>query len=209
MHVPASPTRCPWCKGEIENVKEVVACAACGARHHGACHQENGRCATCGATDVLVPRAQPAPAVARVKREQPLKGSRIAVTREGDALVYSWSLRDGVALFLAVFFTLMVILSPIGLWILYLYLTNKRAEIRTTHDEIEFPAWGFRTRKIRAKREDVGAIRVTTGPQGVMQLTIDVCVDRWIVRTGIGNPALRPLELEWLAQALEAWKNEA
>jgi hypothetical protein len=205
VHVSASPTRCPWCKGEIESVKEVVACAACGARHHGSCHEENGRCATCGSTDVLVPRAQPEPAPARVKREQPPKGSRIKVEREGEALAYSWALVDRIAIFLACIWTL--VLPPLGLLVLYQILRRNQAGIRLTRDEIEFST-GFFSKLIRAKREDVGGIRVFTG-QGVTQLTIDVGMDRHVVKTGIVQSALRGPELEWLAQALEAWKNEA
>jgi hypothetical protein len=203
---PASPTHCPWCKGAIENVKEVVACAACGARHHGACHQENGRCATCGSTDVLVPRAPPAPAVARVKREEPPRGSRIKVEREGEALVYTWSLVNRVAIFLACLWT--VVLPPLGLAVLFQILRRNQAGIRLTRDEIEFSTGAIFSKLIRAKREDVGGIRVFTG-QGVTQLTIDVGMDRHVVKTGIVQSALRGPELEWLAQALEAWKNEA
>jgi hypothetical protein len=204
---PGSPTRCPWCKGEIEGVKEVVACAACGARHHGACHTENGRCATCGATDVLVPRAQPAPALARVKREEPPKGSKIRVEREGEALVYSWPLRDSTSVFLACLF--MIVFPPLGLLLLYEVKKHKRGRIRLTLDEIEFQLFGCRSSPIQAKREDVGSIRVTSIQGGLARLTIDVGMDRHTVKTGIVQPALRPPELEGLAQALEAWKNEA
>jgi hypothetical protein len=211
VHVPGSPTRCPFCKGEIEDLKQVVACAACGARHHGACHQENGRCATCGSEDVLVPRAAPV-ALARVKREEPPRGSFITVEREGDALVYTWPVRDTATLTVAIILTLMVLTAVVGIPLLYAYFTAKRARFRVGPGEIEFDAraaagGGF-ARKIRARREDVGAIRVQAN-QGGAFLTIDVGMDRWIVKTGMMQSALRPPELEWLAQALEAWKNEA
>ncbi len=206
VHVGGSPTRCPWCKGEIEDVKQVVACAACGARHHGACHSEHGRCATCSSEDVLVPRAAAAPSKARVQREEPPAGSRIKVTRDGEALVYSWPGRDTAALLVGLVW--LFALPPLGLYMLWLYLTIRERTIRVAGDEIELTVGTFRGKRLRAKRAEVGAIRVATSQQQT-NLSIDVGMDRYFVKTGIMNPALRGPEVEWLAKAIEAWKDEA
>jgi len=56
VHVERSPSHCPYCKAELVDLAGIVACAACGARHHRECHSENhARCATCGSAAVLAP----------------------------------------------------------------------------------------------------------------------------------------------------------
>jgi hypothetical protein len=56
IKVERSPSHCPFCKGTIDDLREVVACAECVARHHRDCHAENGgRCATCGGRALLAP----------------------------------------------------------------------------------------------------------------------------------------------------------
>jgi hypothetical protein len=56
IRVGRSPSRCPYCKGELGDLGAIVACAPCGARHHADCREENGeRCATCGASQWLEP----------------------------------------------------------------------------------------------------------------------------------------------------------
>jgi hypothetical protein len=62
VRVQGSPSRCPWCRDDLTELREVVACAGCGARHHDECHREHGRCASCGGTARLVfEGAPPAP----------------------------------------------------------------------------------------------------------------------------------------------------
>ncbi len=58
VHIDRSPAWCPYCKGAFEAPATLVACAACGARHHAECHGEHGKCATCGATERLVPEGK-------------------------------------------------------------------------------------------------------------------------------------------------------
>ncbi|MBX3466499.1 MAG: hypothetical protein KF878_06330 [Planctomycetes bacterium] len=53
VHVAASPTRCPFCHDEA-SAAGSVACQGCLARHHAACWDEGGRCATCGGAFRLV-----------------------------------------------------------------------------------------------------------------------------------------------------------
>src|SRR5205807_9056797 len=85
LRVDASPTRCPYCKDVLSDVKDLVACARCGARHHESCHREHGSCATCGSTETLVHRS-----VARARRESPPLGSKIEVARQGEETTYTW-----------------------------------------------------------------------------------------------------------------------
>lgn len=89
IRVRLSPVRCPYCKGPIEKHPEVVACAACGARHHEDCRAEHGRCAVCGATELLVFQASP-----------PGARTGLQVTADGAAVVYRWRIlaKEGDAL---------------------------------------------------------------------------------------------------------------
>ncbi len=63
VRIDQAPSRCPFCHGAFESVRDLVACAACGARHHAECYAQNKKCASCGSSDVLVPplRAAVAP----------------------------------------------------------------------------------------------------------------------------------------------------
>jgi hypothetical protein len=54
LHVDQAPSRCPFCHGPFDSLRDLVACAACGARHHVDCHAQNRKCATCGSSEVLV-----------------------------------------------------------------------------------------------------------------------------------------------------------
>jgi WD40 repeat protein len=83
IEVENSPTRCPYCHEGIEIAEGLwSACSACLARHHTACWDELGRCASCESVARLGPGALPAaPAPAagtgssgRVRRVEPLKG---------------------------------------------------------------------------------------------------------------------------------------
>lgn len=40
--------RCPYCHGDLPGEGEGARCEGCGARVHGPCAHELGRCATCG-----------------------------------------------------------------------------------------------------------------------------------------------------------------
>jgi hypothetical protein len=58
IRVDRSPSHCPFCKGELGDLRAIVACAPCGARHHADCRYDNGgRCATCGGAQWLEPSA--------------------------------------------------------------------------------------------------------------------------------------------------------
>ncbi len=87
------PGRCPYCRDAIAGTSGVVACAACGARHHAACWGELAACATCRSTEALV-SARAASAARR--RPPPLpRGSELDVRLDEapgaePALVVSW-----------------------------------------------------------------------------------------------------------------------
>lgn len=82
IHVRGSPSRCPYCKEGIGAVRDVVACALCGARHHAACREEHGRCAVCSSVELLV-----------YKKNDDLAGDPgLNVLREEDRVTYRWRL---------------------------------------------------------------------------------------------------------------------
>jgi hypothetical protein len=217
VRVGGSPVHCPFCKGELADTKAIVACAACGARHHESCHNENGRCASCGSTDKLVPAApRPAPvSVPRQRREQPLAGGKIQVAREGEDLVYSWERRTPADLALAILMTIVTVglFAPFAFYLLYHYFKRTRSFIRVKPDRIEFSASGFRERTVTARREDLGRIQLLPiGAQGQlgMGVGIDIGAQRHLVKFGslMQNTTIQAPELEWLVQALQAWKEE-
>ena len=82
IHVRGSPSRCPYCKEGIGAVRDVVACALCGARHHAACREEHGRCAVCSSVELLVYK----------KNDDPVAGPGLNVLREEDRVTYRWRL---------------------------------------------------------------------------------------------------------------------
>jgi hypothetical protein len=54
VSVAGSLARCPYCHDEVApGAGEWVACESCLARHHEACWNESGRCATCKGTRFL------------------------------------------------------------------------------------------------------------------------------------------------------------
>lgn len=208
VRVPGSPTRCPWCKDDLADVKEIVACAACGARHHAACHSENGRCATCGTADVLVPRVK-AKSEARSRLEVPPQGSKIVVARNGDEVTYSWPAHDtldvwGCALILT------VIGAPLGIYLIYLAQQRKarRDLVRMVLGEAALRVFvgALPAPRLDAPRSAIGAVRVNTVEGGGHQLTVDVGVTRHLL--GAASHLKAP-ELEWLARVIDAWKDEA
>jgi hypothetical protein len=90
IRVHGSPSRCPYCKGSIGDVREIVACALCGARHHAACREEHGRCAVCSSSELLVYQA----AAAKPRAEG------LEVDRRDGAVIYRWRLlaKEGLEL---------------------------------------------------------------------------------------------------------------
>jgi hypothetical protein len=99
VRVERSPIRCPYCKDELAGVEGVVACAACGARHHDACHSENGRCATCGEPAALVPRDAP-PATSTVLPSPP-RGSHATMARDGETITIQFPVAPSISFVLA------------------------------------------------------------------------------------------------------------
>ncbi len=89
IRVKNSPVRCPYCKDLLEETRELVACAKCGARHHASCRAEHGRCAVCASAELLV----------YARESEPGPGA-VVLAREGDALVYRWRVlaKDGLQL---------------------------------------------------------------------------------------------------------------
>jgi hypothetical protein len=204
-----SPTRCPFCKGDLSDMKEIVACTACGARHHAACREENGRCATCGSTEVLVPRSGTPRSPMRAKLEQPPQGSKIVVSREGDALVYAWDTPES-PLGCAIVCLFTVVLAPVALYFFIRYLQQqgeapRRARVVLGPDTLEVSWTTQKTPVARIERAKIGGVRAVTSDAGTT-----VYVDEGIQRKALmGLSALTPVELEWLAAAIDAWRSEA
>jgi len=95
---------CPYCMEKVTNLREVVACAECGARHHEDCHDESESCAACGGSEALVLRskkkqaseseasddqgsrtARPAKRKAKTGEAPPSKGKKVAKPKRGRA----------------------------------------------------------------------------------------------------------------------------
>ncbi len=89
VRVHGSPSRCPYCKDVLDDVREIVACARCGARHHAECRASHGRCVVCSSLELLVYQ----------KTDDPL-ATRLEVHREGERVEYRWPLiaKDGLVL---------------------------------------------------------------------------------------------------------------
>jgi hypothetical protein len=50
----SSPVRCPYCHSDVSpDARDWVVCRACLARHHEACWNEGGACASCRATEAI------------------------------------------------------------------------------------------------------------------------------------------------------------
>lgn len=204
VSVERSPSRCPYCRDELDKTKELVACAACGVRHHAACHTAHGACVSCGATELLVPARR------RQRADQPPAGSRIEVrTGEDGTTVYEWDPRTRTDEVLIVLMLVLVITIPFAFLIWNARRRYRRASIRVAPEAIEFTARRFRLRQVRVKREDVGAIRVSSMGESGVALTIDEGITRHHVMTGITGPGISAPELEWLAAQLTAWRDEA
>jgi len=80
--------RCPYCKGPLEKTDSLVACAACGARHHADCHKELRQCASCGSAEALVSASSLVPGRAQIalerermesERDRAHRGTRLAL----------------------------------------------------------------------------------------------------------------------------------
>jgi len=199
--------RCPYCRDLVTDPKEVVACAACGARHHEPCRNEHGACAACGATDVLVPRTKAAPA-----REKPPRGSTITVEELPDGGVrYAWPSTNtqamlvwSVVLACTVFGALLI---PVVLW-LGMTRGKRKSQITLREGGIEIEMHGVVTStQEQAPRADVGAVRLTRMQQ-VQVLSVDVGVDRIPIGGAAGFSSLKPPEQEWLYEVLQGWKEQ-
>jgi hypothetical protein len=203
VRVELSPTRCPFCKDELAPGKPIVACAACGARHHDSCYADHGRCATCGSEDKLVPAAP-----RKRARSEPLAGSKIRVVPDGSATVYEWRLGSPAEWVIIVIFAATIVLLPLVAFALIQYLRERDRKIRITPDEIEFPArafGGLGVSTIRARRAEVTKFGVVH--REGYNLTVDIGATRHIVKNGLVAPkTLSGPEVEWLADQLNAWR---
>lgn len=202
-----SPTRCPFCRDELDAkaTDDLVACAACGARHHAGCHRAHGRCATCDATDVLVP--------ARRRRGDPPTGSRLRVDQDDEgATRFTWSVATTTDAVLTVLAGATVLLLPLAIWMWIGRARQREQTLRLGPDWVELPvatAGGLSWKRVRVRRDEVGAVRVQGGEGGGYSLTVDVGIERHAVWTGHTAQALAAPELEWLATQLTAWRDQA
>lgn len=207
LHVRGATNRCPYCKDVISDLKEVVACAPCGARHHEECYQSHGACASCSSTDVLVARSK-----ARARRERPPKGSVIEVEELQDGGTrYTWPSFGGQALaFFLIIFISCIVTIPLLIWPLWKYMrrNSRRSSLTLRDDELEIEIHGMMgTKHEKASRDDVGAVRLArVAQQGFMRVSVDVGVDRIPIGAVGGFPVLKEPELEWLHEVMQEWK---
>ncbi len=209
IKVERSPARCPYCKDALEDLEKIVACSACGARHHLACHTENAaRCATCASTAVLAPRGA---ARAGGGPHVPPAGSAIAVSRVGDAIEYSWPVPETNATLgmLLLFFS--CIGAPIALWLLLRSGLPKPSGPRLARlvlgpRGLQLFGPGAEAYRLAASRDEIGAVRATFDVAAGSRLTYDVGIKRLEVSEAgrLSDP-----EIDWLAQEIDAWKRDA
>ena len=201
-----SPLRCPYCHDALATGKELAACGDCGARQHLTCHQEHGACTACSSNNVLVPqskRTQPS-------YGQPLRGSKIRVEATEAGTRYTWRGSNAMPWALLILLSILliptIVLVPFMLLVLY-QRWHQEAErdfsIVLEPDAIEFDT--FYGEPCRVARNDVGRVQVLQR-NGVGTLTIDVGVDRHSIYTTRFAPRLKAPELEWLAVAVNGWK---
>lgn len=199
--------RCPYCRDLITDAAKVVACAACGARHHEDCRAEHGACAACGASELLVPRDR---STAPPPRSAPPRGSKIQVEElSNGARKLSWPSQGGQAL--AVWCILvgsMIVTIPL-IPLLLLWAWHRKQERSTLilgDHALAIEMVGlFGRKKVTATREDVGAVRLTRNQQQ-QRLSVDVGVDRIGIGMSGAFPVLKEPEQEWLYEQLTAWK---
>lgn len=202
-----SPTRCPYCRDELDSksTDDLVACAACGARHHAGCHRTHGRCATCDATELLIPARRP-------RRGEPPAGSRLRVDQDEEgATRFTWTVGTASDAVLTVLAAVTIVLLPVAIWMWIGRARLKEQRLRLGPDWLEFPAatvGGLSWRRVRVRRDEVGAVRVHNEMSNYV-LTIDVGIERHTVWTGHTAQSLTPPELEWLAAQLTAWRDQA
>jgi len=213
VRVDGSPTRCPYCKDQLADVKAIVACAACGARHHAACHAENRRCATCGATDVLVPSGAgaPAPTASVAWPAQPASSS-VLVLHDDNGVVFTWACPepfDALSL-LGGAICLTVVGLPLGLWLLSgkeerLARREKRfVHLRLGRDTLEYRSDDGMP-SFSAPRRRLGA-HVAESDSGYHLAIHEETPFGTRVQHDVSTQQLRREEIDWLAETILAWK---
>lgn len=211
VSVGGAPTRCPYCKDELDaSRQELVGCAECGARQHASCHERHGSCAACGSTKTLFARVAPT-------RRGPLAGSKIQVTSEGEATTYRWPTYEQPLWLHVLVWTVVVLIPPLWPLVLIPWLKEtpeskalrkaKEQALTVTPDAIEVVVMARTSRKrVRLRRERIGAPKVIyAGEHGTPKLVIDEGVTR---HTLFATAGLAAPELEWLAEQLAAWHAE-
>lgn len=174
VRVNGTPSRCPYCKDALSDLRDVVACASCGARHHAECRSTHGRCVVCASTELLVYQST----------DQPVASAGLSVLRERDRTTYRWKLmaKEGLALVPATGF------------------------LRVEGPRLTFlaVAQGRRFSEASGERSDVGEV-VSVG----RKLLVDVRGEEVTVATESIGYALATSDVEVLAAAIAAWKNDA
>lgn len=84
-----SPTRCPYCKDDIEAVGSV-ACVHCLARHHPDCWDEVAACSVCGSKERLEPADLPAGAPVAQVAQAPDRTSSPKLAPEKLPAKFAW-----------------------------------------------------------------------------------------------------------------------
>lgn len=209
----AAPGRCPFCREAFVGPGGVVACAACGARHHEPCWDELQRCATCSSRDVLVARGarqRPAPRPAE---------SLVMLTHAGDALEVSWPFvpptqvgttrgcgaaalgLGALLLILAVSAGPAILALPalgaaaFGLLVLRWLARHRdaRCTVRLEPERLSFrrPGSAFERLELDAPRGSVDAVGLDENGT-YLQVHVDGKARAWIGSAGVGNVLPRP-----------------
>jgi hypothetical protein len=213
IEVKGAPGRCPFCHDALGDVSQVVACAACGARHHAPCYREHGACSSCAATTVLVPEGETvaAPVGPRSLGELP-PGSWLSVTEQpGGEVEISWPLLSQPQFKACLL--LGAALAPLfgfGLYLLYFALRYRQARVRLTltRDAVRLQRPGTVFDRLEVSVEPGQVEQVQTGGNAdiaSLWVTSGGKRSHWVGSRGVGH-VLPVSDVQWLGEALEAWK---
>ena len=230
------PGRCPYCRDAIAGTSGVVACAACGARHHAACWDELAACATCRSPEALV--SARAAAAAR-RRPPPLpRGSELEVRLDegpggGPVLVVTWPFLTaeqarqarGCSTFLGLS-GLAAAIPALALWgfgvaaVVLLALSvairrwlarhrDARCVLHLGPDRLAFTRPGSPMERLRVEASRAEVRSVGRGEQGAgLEVQTGGEARSWIHGNGLGGGGgvLPGEDVRWVHDLLAAWR---
>ena len=207
-----SPSRCPYCHDSLTDPLDLIACAACGARHHKECYNEHSSCASCGAQDRLVPEPQSQyPSVEQCLAELP-EGSINATQKADGTIALDWNLIPENQRWKT--FLLAVLTIPcfgLGLYLLFWLLVNRNNRVLLTLENnrvtLERPG-NFREKlSLEASRDELELSHELEPVCSGVNVWIDGKRYFLVGESGVGH-VLRETETQWLRKILKAWKHK-